>query len=169
MPTTSDPTSALVFKRRSNQFVIGYGHVVFGPSTKINTLGLLRILRSSLGSCHFKSDMNYHKMQLLAYLLLMPTISLAFERTYNITNNCPSAINLYVNGVFDSVMPKDGQITKIFDNAQAESFYTDANGGSANDVGSTTAGFGGVSSFVSSGRIPAYLHGLQGSLLLYCR
>ncbi|KAF8960459.1 G-X-X-X-Q-X-W domain-containing protein [Flammula alnicola] len=61
-------------------------------------------------------------------------------RQYIVFNKCPSSINLYIGGVLDSNIPSGGNVTKFL-GLGAGFFYTDANGGNANGIGTTRAGF----------------------------
>jgi hypothetical protein len=58
-----------------------------------------------------------------------------------VTNKCPSSIKLYIKGNFDSTSATGSSTTKTLGGAYAALFYSDANSGSQNGVGSTRAGF----------------------------
>ncbi|KAF8999265.1 hypothetical protein BDQ17DRAFT_1427883 [Cyathus striatus] len=51
---------------------------------------------------------------------------------YIVYNACPAPINLYINGVYDSLIPIYGNTTKFFDHTAAAIFYSDINGGNSN-------------------------------------
>ncbi|TFK37931.1 ricin B lectin domain-containing protein [Crucibulum laeve] len=59
---------------------------------------------------------------------------------YTIQNRCPADINLYIGGRLDGLIPTGDNVTRFLA-PDAGPFYTDANGGNANGVGSTKAGF----------------------------
>jgi hypothetical protein len=61
-------------------------------------------------------------------------------KQYNIFNNCPTDIDLYIGGVLDGNIARGGNVTR-FPDTGATLFYTDANGGNANGAGTTRAGF----------------------------
>jgi hypothetical protein len=61
-------------------------------------------------------------------------------REYNIFNNCPSDINLYIGGVLEGNIPRAENVTRFLSTG-AGLFYTDANGGNANGAGTMRAGF----------------------------
>ncbi|KAF9048752.1 G-X-X-X-Q-X-W domain-containing protein [Panaeolus papilionaceus] len=61
-------------------------------------------------------------------------------RQYFVRNNCPSNINLYIAGTFDSNIARGATVTKtLSDNAGF--FYTDANGGSPTTPGTVRTAF----------------------------
>ncbi|KAJ7495530.1 G-X-X-X-Q-X-W domain-containing protein [Mycena latifolia] len=63
-------------------------------------------------------------------------------RIYNITNNCPIPITLYVSGVPEGVLVSfGGYTTRIIDNNWSGFIYTDANQGNADGSGTVRAGF----------------------------
>ena len=62
------------------------------------------------------------------------------HRSFRITNNCPTQINLITAGVFDGVIPV-GASTERY--GTPGPFYTDANGGRVDGTGSTKAFFSG--------------------------
>lgn len=81
---------------------------------------------------------------ILAALFLSPTTVLAASHIISIANNCPTAINLYVNGTFDSILPARPPggptlVPRSFDGSV--SFYTDANGAKPNGEGALQAWF----------------------------
>jgi hypothetical protein len=59
---------------------------------------------------------------------------------YTIYNKCPNSIDLYIAGVRDSTIPTGGNVVKNLDSI-AGFFYTTANGGSHDAVGTIRAGF----------------------------
>lgn len=61
-------------------------------------------------------------------------------RQYVVTNRCPTAVNLYIGGAFDSNIPLGGSVTKTL-GTDAGFFYTDANLGSPTAEGTAKAGF----------------------------
>jgi len=76
-----------------------------------------------------------------SFLFAIPLFSPPpYTKQYNIFNNCPSDINLYVGGVLDGNIASGGNVTRFLDTGEAL-FYTDANGGNANGAGTTRAGF----------------------------
>ncbi|KAF8960448.1 G-X-X-X-Q-X-W domain-containing protein [Flammula alnicola] len=84
---------------------------------------------------------------LLCSLLLLATPLVASPlaprqttRQYIIYNKCPSSIDLWIAGELDSSIVSGGNVTKFLA-LGAGFFYTDANGGNANGVGTTRAGF----------------------------
>ena len=65
-------------------------------------------------------------------------------RQYNIFNNCPTAVDLYIGGVFDGEIASAGNVTRFLSTNTGFS-YTDANGGKSDVAGTTRAGFFGDS------------------------
>ncbi|CAA7269993.1 unnamed protein product [Cyclocybe aegerita] len=63
-------------------------------------------------------------------------------RPYYVHNRCPRAINLFIGGALDQVIPAGGDVTKVA-NIGANFWYTDVNGGRFNGVGTTRAAFWG--------------------------
>ncbi|KAJ3516408.1 hypothetical protein NLJ89_g1150 [Agrocybe chaxingu] len=63
-------------------------------------------------------------------------------RPYYVHNRCPRAINLFIGGALDQVIPAGGDVTKIA-NIGANFWYTDVNGGRFNGMGTTRAAFWG--------------------------
>ncbi|KAJ3512324.1 hypothetical protein NLJ89_g3579 [Agrocybe chaxingu] len=61
-------------------------------------------------------------------------------RQYIIHNQCPSAVNLYIAGNLEGSIPSRGETTRFLP-LGAGFFYTDANGGNANGIGTSRAGF----------------------------
>lgn len=59
---------------------------------------------------------------------------------YNVVNNCPASLNLYINGERDSTINSGSSELKIL-GPSITSFYTDLNGGNANGSLSTRANF----------------------------
>jgi hypothetical protein len=63
-------------------------------------------------------------------------------RIYNITNNCPISISLYINGVDEGVLASSGgNTTRIIDSNWSGFIYTNANQGNADGSGTVRAGF----------------------------
>jgi hypothetical protein len=73
-------------------------------------------------------------------VLATPLARQVATRQYTVYNKCPSAIDLYIGGVKDSSIPTNGNVVKTL-GVGAGFFYTDANGGSPNAVGTIRAGF----------------------------
>ena len=75
------------------------------------------------------------------FLSLLAAVSVLVQNLtqYVVHNNCPSDINLYIAGSYDSYL-RQGQSTAKFLGPNAGFFYTDANGG-AQDGSATRAGF----------------------------
>ncbi|KAF8810387.1 hypothetical protein BYT27DRAFT_7186611 [Phlegmacium glaucopus] len=65
------------------------------------------------------------------------------QRNYTVTNKCPTSVNLFIGGVFDSTLATGASTVKNL-GVDAGFFYSDANGGSATAAG-TKAGFFGDS------------------------
>jgi len=81
----------------------------------------------------------------LASIILATPLAGQNTRQYHIYNKCPTPINLYIGGeVKDSTIPLNGSVVKTL-GTDPGFFYTDANGGSPNAVGTVRAGFYNVS------------------------
>lgn len=79
-------------------------------------------------------------MKSLLVLLLVALATLGQNLTqYVVHNSCPSDINLYIAGNYDSYL-RQGQSVTRFLGPNAGFFYTDANGG-AQDGSATRVGF----------------------------
>ncbi|KAJ7921823.1 G-X-X-X-Q-X-W domain-containing protein [Mycena leptocephala] len=69
-------------------------------------------------------------------------------RIYNITNNCPISISLYINGVDEGVLASSGgKTTRIIDSNWSGFIYTNANQGNADGSGTVRAGFFGEDNY----------------------
>jgi hypothetical protein len=80
---------------------------------------------------------NFFSSFLLAIPILSPRPNI---REYNILNNCPADIDLYIGGLFEANIPRAGNVTRFL-STDAGFFYTDANGGNPSGAGTTRAGF----------------------------
>jgi len=83
-----------------------------------------------------------HNMRSLLHSLIFLVTQTLATRHIVIVNQCPSAINLYTSGVLQQSLPANGgQTTRDVADTFSDFFYTDVNGGNANGVGTTRAGF----------------------------
>lgn len=76
----------------------------------------------------------------LVYLLAAPLLAQA-SRRYNIVNNCPSTINIFINGNSQGSISSGGVVRHTFNNSFSGLIYTNANGGAQSGAGTTRAGF----------------------------
>jgi hypothetical protein len=76
-----------------------------------------------------------------ALLALALTPLAVVGRHFIIQNQCPSQINLYINGEYQGPLSRGGQTERDFDSHFSGFIYTDANGGNQNGLGTTRAGF----------------------------
>ncbi|KDR77633.1 hypothetical protein GALMADRAFT_224914 [Galerina marginata CBS 339.88] len=83
---------------------------------------------------------------ILAAAALAPTSTLA-ERLITVTNRCPQAITLYINGQTQGSLATNSITNRTFDDAWSGLIYTDANGGGANGASTTRAGFYGPTNY----------------------
>ncbi|KAF9457289.1 G-X-X-X-Q-X-W domain-containing protein [Collybia nuda] len=74
------------------------------------------------------------------YVLAAPLLVQAARR-YNIVNNCPSTISVFINGNGQGPVPSGDTITRTFNNNFSGLIYSNANGGSSSGSGTTRAGF----------------------------
>jgi hypothetical protein len=65
----------------------------------------------------------------------------AFARLYTITNGCPQAITLYINGESQGKLAVGATTTRTMNENWSGFIYTDANGGSQTGTRTTRAGF----------------------------
>jgi hypothetical protein len=86
----------------------------------------------------------------LLSLLVLQAIAVHAMRDYTITNNCPGASTLYINGASQGTLAANGGSTQQSMNNTFEGLiYLDVNGGNQDGSGTTRAGFyGTVSSFL---------------------
>ncbi|KAF9529142.1 ricin B lectin domain-containing protein [Crepidotus variabilis] len=75
----------------------------------------------------------------LKYSVLALLFSAAYGRQYTVVNECPSNIDLYIGGNWDSTLNPGSSVTRYL-GVDAGFFYTTTNGGSTNGH-STRAGF----------------------------
>ncbi|KAF9473923.1 hypothetical protein BDN70DRAFT_885382 [Pholiota conissans] len=61
-------------------------------------------------------------------------------RQYIVHNQCPSAVNLYIAGAFDSTIPHGGNVTRVL-GTNAGFFYTDANLGTSTSEATAKTAF----------------------------
>jgi hypothetical protein len=86
------------------------------------------------------------------FLLVLPGLQVHAATTLNyiVTNQCPQAITVFINGQSQgSLAAKGGSIQRTFDNFDGF-IYTDANGGNKDGTGTTRAGFFGDTVSVGS-------------------
>ncbi|KAF8997618.1 G-X-X-X-Q-X-W domain-containing protein [Cyathus striatus] len=76
----------------------------------------------------------------LAVLVSLFVILPAIARQYTVINSCLAPINFFLAGTFQKILAVNGSVT-LDQSDDAGFFYTDANGGSSNGVGTTRAGF----------------------------
>jgi len=62
-------------------------------------------------------------------------------RLYTILNDCPQSVNYYINGQSQGSLSKGATTTRQFAEIWSGFIYTDANGGSADGIRTTRAGF----------------------------
>ena len=86
----------------------------------------------------------------LLSLLIFQAITVHAIRQYTITNNCPDASTLYINGASQGTLAASGGSTQQMMNNTFEGLiYLDVNGGNQDGSGTTRAGFyGTVSNFL---------------------
>lgn len=69
-------------------------------------------------------------------------------REFSLVNNCPSGINVFVNGSWSNWLPANGgSAISPFSNNFSGFIYTNANGGSPSGEGTTRAGFFGQNAY----------------------
>jgi hypothetical protein len=79
---------------------------------------------------------------LYAFFAAMAVPVASATRIYNITNNCPISISLYINGVNEGVLASSGgYTTRIIDNNWSGFIYTNSNQGNTDGSGTVRAGF----------------------------
>ncbi|KAG6827539.1 hypothetical protein H0H92_011418 [Tricholoma furcatifolium] len=71
----------------------------------------------------------------------------ALARVYNIFNNCPQNINIFINGRSQGKLGVRTTLTRTLAEDWSGSIYTDANGGSADGSGGMKAGFYGKDNY----------------------
>ncbi|KIM35511.1 carbohydrate-binding module family 13 protein [Hebeloma cylindrosporum] len=81
-------------------------------------------------------------------LLTLPLLSFAIRR-YNIVNNCPLPINLYINGENQGSLAAygAGQTTRDFSDGWSGFIYSDFNQGNPDGAGTVRAGFYGTNNY----------------------
>ncbi|KAH0589733.1 hypothetical protein H2248_005454 [Termitomyces sp. 'cryptogamus'] len=67
-------------------------------------------------------------------------------RVYNIFNNCPQSINIYINGKSQGKVATGTTLVRNLAKTWSGSIYTDANGGQPDGSNGTKAGFSGKAS-----------------------
>lgn len=81
----------------------------------------------------------------LLSLLLLKTTAVHAAGTYTVTNNCPVASTLYMNGYSQGTLAANGGTFQTDFNSVEAKFdgfwYLDVNGGNSNGSTSTRAGF----------------------------
>ncbi|KAJ7592610.1 G-X-X-X-Q-X-W domain-containing protein [Mycena floridula] len=86
-------------------------------------------------------------LQILALFCALLPAALA-TRFYNITNNCPIPVTLYINGESQGTLASSGGFTtRTFDNNWSGFIYTDANQGNSDGSGTVRAGFFGEDNY----------------------
>jgi len=80
----------------------------------------------------------------LASTILASPLARQNTRQYTVYNKCPTPIDLYIGGTKQGTIPTDGSIVKTLGTGSGY-FFTDANGGSQNALGTIHAGFYDVS------------------------
>ena len=81
----------------------------------------------------------------LASIIFATPLAAQNTRKYTVYNKCPTPINLYIGGaVKDSTIATNETVSRTL-GTDAGFFYTDANGGDPNAVGTIRAGFYNVS------------------------
>lgn len=78
-------------------------------------------------------------MRYLTLLALLPLVSA--DRIFNLINNCPIPIDIYVNGASVGRVKSGERIEKQYTENFSGFIYTDANGGNKDGSGTVRAGF----------------------------
>ncbi|KAF8147701.1 G-X-X-X-Q-X-W domain-containing protein [Crassisporium funariophilum] len=83
------------------------------------------------------------------FIALAASSCASAARRYNIVNNCPLAINLYINGENQGSLASygAGQTTRDFPDGWSGFIYSDFNQGNADGAGTVRAGFYGTSNY----------------------
>ncbi|KAG6917046.1 hypothetical protein DXG01_004098 [Tephrocybe rancida] len=82
-----------------------------------------------------------HVPVILAQAVSSLLVTNSFERVFNIYNNCPQSINLYADGKSQGNIAVRTTLSLTRAKDWSGTFYTDANGGSADGLGGMKAGF----------------------------
>ncbi|KAJ6587539.1 G-X-X-X-Q-X-W domain-containing protein [Mycena vulgaris] len=95
---------------------------------------------------------------LLGALLVVVPTALA-TRLYNITNNCPIPVTLYINGESRGTLASSGGFTtRTVDNNWSGFIYTDANQGNIDGSGTVRAGFFGEDNYYYLVQDPSWVN-----------
>ncbi|CAA7260702.1 unnamed protein product [Cyclocybe aegerita] len=84
---------------------------------------------------------------LQAFLPLFAFLGANAERRYTIRNRCPESIKLYISGKSHGIVPSGHVVTKVLADNWSGLIYTSSNGGNPNGVGTTRAGFFGLTGY----------------------
>ncbi len=87
-------------------------------------------------------------MRLFQFLPLLSAYGVFGSRIYNIVNNCPLSINLFINGQSEgSLASYGGTTSRTVSDTWSGFIYTDFNRGNQDGAGTVRAGFFGDVSF----------------------
>ena len=91
----------------------------------------------------------FNPLALSGFVLASRQLASVGARTFDITNSCPTSVDLYINGENQGPIASGATTSRTFDDNWSGYIYTDANGGNASGVNTTKAGFYGPVSFSS--------------------
>ncbi|RDB27198.1 Extracellular exo-alpha-L-arabinofuranosidase [Hypsizygus marmoreus] len=83
----------------------------------------------------------------LLFILAAPALLAHAARQIKVTNNCPSSINVFMNGNSQGYLDSGASTSSWVPNSFSGFIYTNANGGSQSGAGTTRAGFYGPNGY----------------------
>lgn len=97
-------------------------------------------------------------ISILSSVFLSSGLGAQAQRHYNIVNNCPTSINLYINGVAEGSLTTGASTSRNFSSSWDGFIYTTSNGAELDGSRTTRAGFYGESSYYYIVVDPNYLN-----------